>query len=200
MAIVSGRKLADLRKRVGIRQIYYAGNHGFEIKGPGKIIIHPKAQAAKPILRKIKNALKQALKNISGIIIEDKTYTLSVHYRMVKDSQMKRVKEIFAHTLQPYLKGKKVKITSGKKVFEIRPPVLWNKGQAVLWFLKKIAKKNKVTPVYIGDDTTDEDAFKALKKIGITLRVGKSKNSAALKVLRDVNGVYKYIASLAEIC
>jgi len=197
LTVVSGRQLKDLKKLVGLSGIYYAGNHGFEMIGPKTKTIHPKAKAAIPVLRKIKAELIKRLKGIKGVLVEDKKLTLSLHYRLVKTPQVKKVSRIFKQIVKPYIKSKKIRITSGKKVFEVRPNVNWNKGQAVLWFLKKLAQGKKALPVYIGDDTTDEDAFKALKKRGLTIRVGKQKGSAAKYFIKNVDQVYKLLRILA---
>ncbi|MEA3493742.1 MAG: trehalose-phosphatase [Candidatus Margulisiibacteriota bacterium] len=197
IAVVSGRKLSDLKQKVNIKGIYYAGNHGFEIEGPKVRVIHPKAKKIIPTLVKIKSKLKNALKGISGIIVEDKVLTLSLHYRLAKTKDLKRIDRIFHSVTAPY---KSIRATHGKKVYEVRPKVKWDKGQAVLWLIKKIAKKNKAVPIYIGDDVTDEDAFKVLKRKGLTLRVGRSKNSSAQRFLRNVNSVYNFIESLQKMC
>lgn len=197
VAIVSGRMLPDVKKKVGIKGFYYVGNHGFEIAGPKLKFTHPKARTAKPILRRIKNGLLRRLKGIKGVIIEDKVLTMSLHYRLVRQRDLEKVKITFHALTQPHLKNKKIRITHGKKVFEIRPNARWDKGRAVLWLLKKRVKGRKVTPVYIGDDTTDEDAFRALGKRGITIHVGRAKQTLARRRLNDVQGVYRFLSRLA---
>lgn len=193
VAIVSGRMLSDLKKRVSIKGIYYAGNHGFEIAGPKTKITHPKALQAKPILREIKSKLREKLGDIKGIIIEDKILTLSLHYRLVSAKDFKKIKKLFPGIVKPYLKTKKIRLTYGKKVFEIRPNIKWDKGRAVLWFMKKVGKGKKFTPLYIGDDTTDEDAFRVVKT---SFRVGKTKKTHARYCLKDVDQVYKFLELL----
>ncbi len=200
MAVISGRMLSDLKKKVSLRGIYYAGNHGFEIEGPKIKITHPKALKAKPLLRQIKAKLQKTFKDMKGIIIEDKILTLSLHYRLVSPGDFRKIKNIFPKIIKPYLKTKKIRITYGKKVFEIRPNVPWDKGRAVLWFIQKLAHGKKVLPIYIGDDRTDEDAFRALKKKGITIRVGKSKKTHAQYYVKNVDAVYKFLESLRGIC
>jgi trehalose-phosphatase len=195
-AVISGRMLSDLKKRVGITGLYFAGNHGFEIQGPKISLTHPKALQAKPLIRQIKFKLQKNLKGIKGIIVEDKILTLSLHYRMARAKDFKRIKKIFSDTTKPFLKTKKIKITYGKKVFEVRPNIPWNKGHAVLWFLRKLAKGKKLIPIYIGDDLTDEDAFLALKNKGITIRVGKSAKTHAKYYVKDVDGVYRFIKNI----
>jgi len=196
VAVVSGRMLSDLKRRVGIPGIYYAGNHGFEIQGPKIKTVHPKARQAIPLLREIKSKLQKKLKGMRGIIVEDKILTLSLHYRMVRSKDFGRIKRAFPEIIRPYLKTNKIKITYGKKVFEIRPNVEWNKGRAVLWLIKKLGKGIKILPIYIGDDRTDEDAFSALKNWGATIRVGKSKKTHAEHCLKNVKEVYLFIESL----
>ena len=90
--------------------------------------------------------------------LENKKLTLSVHYRNVAKNKVGFISKLFYDTIAPW--KNKIKVTSGKKVFEIRPPVKWNKGNSVNWLIKKLGSK-KYFPIYIGDDTTDEDAFNA---------------------------------------
>jgi alpha,alpha-trehalase len=198
-AVISGRMLSDLKKRVGVTGIYFAGNHGFEIEGPKFSLTHPKALQAKPLIRQIKLKLRKKLKGVKGIIVEDKMLTLSLHYRMARAKDLNRIKKIFSDTTRPFLRSKKIRITYGKKVFEIRPNISWNKGHAVLWFLRKLGKGKKLLPIYIGDDRTDEDAFMALKSRGITIRVGRSKKTHAEYYVKDVDAVYKTVQLLQKI-
>lgn len=197
-AVISGRMLSDLKKRVGITGIYFAGNHGFEIQGPKISLTHPKALLAKPLIRRIKLKLQKNLKGVKGIIVEDKILTLSLHYRMAQAKDLKSIKKIFSETTKPFLKSKKIRITYGKKVFEVRPNIPWNKGHAVLWFLRKLGKGKKLLPIYIGDDRTDEDAFLALKNRGITIRVGRSAKTHAEYYVKDVDAVYRFILQLSQ--
>jgi trehalose-phosphatase len=198
VAIVSGRLLSDITERVGIKNIYYVGNHGFEIAGPGLRFIHPKARAAKPSLQKIKKELERRLKHIKGLIIEDKKVTMSLHYRLVKTSALNEVRRVFRRAAAPYLKARKIRVTQGKKVFEMRPNADWDKGRAVLWLVKKLDPRQTAVPIYIGDDTTDEDAFRALKKKGLTARVGRSKQTHAQRRLQDVDAVYRFLGSILK--
>ncbi|MFH1684274.1 MAG: trehalose-phosphatase [Candidatus Margulisiibacteriota bacterium] len=197
LIIISGRMLSDLKKQVGIPGIYYAGNHGMEISGPKTKLVQPKAQSAKPILKKLGSLLVGKLKSIKGVLVEDKVLTLSLHYRLVTKKDLPKVEKIFKDTISPYLKTKKIRVTHGQKVFEVRPDTKWDKGQAVLWFLNKRAKGKRAFPVYIGDDTTDEDAFKVLLKRGSTFRVGRTTNTHAEHFLKDVDQVYLLLRTLA---
>jgi trehalose-phosphatase len=194
LGIISGRSLKDVRNKVKLSGIYYAGNHGFEISGPGVNITHMAAKKFRPVAKEIKGKLIKDTRGIKGVIVEDKGITLSVHYRLVKRKDLKKLNGILRRILAPYLKNKKIKLTEGKKVYEIRPPIKWDKGRAVLWLLSKLRAK-KPFPIYAGDDITDESAFRALRGKGMTVVVGR-RNSSAKYFVKDVSGIYGLIKLL----
>ncbi|MEM3041312.1 MAG: trehalose-phosphatase, partial [Nitrososphaerota archaeon] len=170
LAIISGRSLEDIKALVGLDGITYAGNHGLEIEylsndpqNKRQITIryiHPLAARYRPTIREAGEVLLQGLANIQGVLIEDKGLTLSVHYRLVKPTEVEIVKKLFFQALAPYLnvasisvqpcscssresdKEKKpktsapLKVTQGKKVLEVRPLVAWDKGKAIEWLLQ----------------------------------------------------------------
>lgn len=189
IAIVSGRDIKSLKKFLKLPNIYYVGNHGFEIEYMGKKTINPAAKKFAPTLAKLTRALNKALKSFAGCRIENKKWSGSAHFRGIKPTQVKKFKKIFWQTVKPFTK---VKITEGKKVFELRPPVNWHKGKAVKWLLKKF---KGYQAIYIGDDTTDEDAFKVVKN---SCRVGRTKKTAAKHFLKDVDEVYQFMLNLEQ--
>jgi alpha,alpha-trehalase len=200
VAIISGRSLADIKKMVGPAGIYYAGNHGFEISGPKTRLALPQAKCARPTIHKICRELKSMSRGIEGVIIEDKGVTASVHYRLVARSKIKILKETFNEVVKPYVRSGGVRVTVGKKVFEIRPNVEWDKGRAVLWIINVADPKKKLIPLYFGDDQTDEDAFLALKDKGVTVLVSKKqKKSHAKFFLRDVGEVKMFLEKLVGV-
>lgn len=194
MAIISGRKLSDIKKLVGIPHLIYAGNHGFEIEIHGKHFVFPAAQQFAPVLKKIKSEMARKIK-VKGVLIEDKKFTLSIHYRLVAGHDLSLFHRLFNEVIRPW-KGK-VKVTKGKKVFEIRPPFDWDKGKAVKWIMKKLGLR-KHLPIYIGDDQTDEDAFKVLKGKGISIWVGREKSPRADYHLRHPGEVYSFFGNLLK--
>jgi trehalose-phosphatase len=202
VAIISGRALKDIKNKIGLEGIIYTGNHGLEIEGPKikfKALVSMRYMA---ILKKIKTILKKKLSKIKGAIIEDKGLTLSVHYRLVDIKNAWLVKTIFHETLAYYIVSNKVKIRHGKKVLEMRPPLEWDKGKIVLWLLarlKFILGKEPCAPIYIGDDATDEDAFRALKNTGLTVFVGDSKSSHAKYYLRNTQEVTEFLEQILKI-
>jgi trehalose-phosphatase len=202
LAIISGRCLKDIKKKVGLRSIIYSGNHGLEIQGPDIRFEAPVAPGYKTILQKIKSELKQILFPVKGILLEDKGLCLSLHYRLTDKKEVPFVRETFYQVVLPYLRLGKIKTETGKKVLEVRPAVEWSKGKAVLWLLSKRKSRLRgrpILPIYIGDDITDEDAFKALKNKGLTIFVGKPKRSHAKYYLKNTRDVSRFLIRLNAI-
>ena len=196
VAIVSGRALSDVKKRVGLKNIVYAGNHGLEIEGAGIKYTTFVKPSIKNLLKKILHDLAGKIGSIPGILLEDKTLTLSIHFRKVKKQDMLIFQKLLRETMAPYLKAKRVTMLGGKKVFEIKPVVDWDKGKAVMWLLERFSQnkyEKKIYPVFIGDDVTDETAFKALKGKGLCIRVGKNETSSAPYYLRNTEQVAKFL-------
>ena len=177
LTILSGRSLSDIKKMVGLQNIYYGGNHGLDISGPRIRYTHPHALLTKPVIDKVKHLLIKEVKNIDGAWIEDKKFTISLHFRSVKKENISSVKNVLHRAAVCFCESESLSIIKGKKVLELAPSASWDKGRAALWILRQL--KHRCLPIYIGDDQTDETAFKALRKQGITIRVGKSKKSAA---------------------
>ncbi len=188
VGVISGRAIADVSKLVSVSNVYYAGNHGLEILAGGRKFVHPIALRAKSTLRNIAFRLKRGVRDIPGATVDDKELTLSLHYRLVKRSEIPLVRQRFLEILRPFLSSSSVRITKGKKVFEVRPNVGWNKGHAVVWLMNTFGK-TKPFPVFIGDDITDEDAFRRLKNRGFTVRVRKRSTSHAQYYVQGTDDV-----------
>ena len=195
LAIVSGRSLRDIRKLVSLKRIYYVGNHGLEIFTPKKGTKQLIPEEVFRELARIRNRLNSEMKDIEGILIEDKGSILTIHYRNVDP---KCVPPILM-ALKQEIKGSKIPLGLGygKMVFEIRPQSTANKGTAVLELLNQI-DRDEILPLYIGDDQTDEDAFKALKKIGITIFVGLPSHSSAQYYVEDSSEVHQFLKITKE--
>lgn len=199
--IVSGRALSDVKKRVGLKRVTYAGNHGLEIEGPKIKYTFFVKMSDRIRFKLIKHDLMTHVGHIKGVLIEDKGLSLTVHYRLIELKNLALFKKKFLECLGPYLRKKEVSLREGKKVFEIIPKVKWDKGKAVLWlidhFQRKTLKK-KIFSVFIGDDVTDETAFIALKKKGLCIRVGASKISAAPYYLKDIKDVPRFLETVLD--
>lgn len=177
LIVLSGRALSDIKKRTGIRKIYYGGNHGLDISGPNLRYTHPKALTAKPAIEYVTRKLRKEIATIEGAWLESKKYSVSLHFRSVKTQDIRRSKKVVHNVVQNHSKNNLFTIMKGKKVLEVLPDVSWDKGKAVLWVLQQL--KDRCLPVYVGDDRTDEDAFKALRGKGITIHIGKSRKTFA---------------------
>lgn len=204
LAIISGRALDDVKKRIGIRDVVYVGNHGFEINGPRLKFKNPAPPRYRKLLERIKGRLREKLYGIKGVFIEDKGLSLSVHYRRARAKDTPKIETIFYETMIIDEVRESVRTRPGKKVLEIRPPVAWDKGKAVLWLLARqkftLGKKGaKILPIYLGDDITDEDAFKALRNKGITVFVGRPKRSSAEFYLKNTEDVIRFLEGLLRL-
>lgn len=201
VALVSGRRLSDLKAMVQLPGLLYIGNHGLELQGPKLRYAHPGAQARRPLLKRMAQLLKKTLQPIPEAWVEDKGLTLSVHYRSVPPGRAPLVRNILHEVVKPYLEKSQVRIAAGKRVFEVRPAVRWTKGTVVHWLLARhlAAGKKRTLPIYIGDDQTDEDAFKALGSEGLSIRVGRSEPSYAQYALSSPREVEKFLRRLLEM-
>jgi trehalose 6-phosphate phosphatase len=200
VGIISGRSLPDLRSLVAIGGIYYAGNHGLEIEGPGLSFVSPPAEKAKATIKDIAGRLATALEAVSGVIIEDKGLSLSLHYRLVKEEEVNTVKNTFRRLTSPLGKGGRIRVTTGKKVLEVRPPVDWHKGKAVEAITREImaVKPGSMLTVYLGDDTTDEDAFKVVPRWSVFVG-GDNPASNARYFLDSTVEVEELLSRLLEL-
>ncbi|MBI2853502.1 MAG: trehalose-phosphatase [Chloroflexi bacterium] len=203
VGILSGRALSDLRDRLNIKGIVYAGNHGLEIEGPGIHFVDPVAEELRPILKLMHRALTRALRAIRGILVENKGLTLSVHYRLAGDQEEGQVRSIFDGVVANARSLGKIRVTNGKKVLEVRPPVDWDKGRAIVFLIDAYARRNgkdRALPIFLGDDLTDEDGFKVLKeRNGISIYVGEESTcSSARYFLKSPDEVREFLARLLE--
>ncbi len=168
LAVISGRSLADVKKRVGLEGLYYAGCHGLEMAGPGFHYLHPQAVKTRPTIESIARDLRQKMKSIPGITIEDKGWTIAVHFRKAGKVATDLAKTTVARLTNEH--RDRLQIMLGRKVLEIMPRLCGGKGMAVESLLRR-HKKERPFPVYVGDDITDEAAFRIVKGRGLCILV-----------------------------
>ncbi|KAM0023713.1 putative trehalose-phosphatase [Helianthus debilis subsp. tardiflorus] len=209
-AIISGRSREKVHKFVGLKELYYAGSHGMDIMGPvqpptghsTEVIegnLYQPASEFLPMINEVFVSLVEITKNIEGAKVEDNKFCVSVHYRNVDEKNWKTVAECVDDTLKNY---PRLRLTHGRMVLEIRPVLEWNKGKAVEFLLESLGLSNcdDVLPIYVGDDRTDEDAFKFLREGGRgygILVTPAPKESSAYYSLRDTSEVMEFINLLA---
>lgn len=170
VAVLSGRDLADVTKRVGVQGIWYAGSHGFELTAPdGTHHQNDAAATAVPVLERAAGELRERLSAIPGVAVEHKRFGVAVHYR---NAARDRVGEVAA-AVRAAGRHDGLRVTTGREVIELRPDMDWDKGKTLRWVLDHLtgAESGPLTPVYLGDDITDEDAFDAIREGGVPILV-----------------------------
>jgi len=168
VAVISGRDREDVEQRVGLEDLIYAGNHGFDIVARGRQKSLPQAEAAVPEVASAEQQLRRSLAGIPGAIVERKRFSVAAHYRSVADPT---AVEAVARAVDRARAATGLRRRSGKQVLELEPPVAWHKGRAVEW-IRATAGLDDHALIYIGDDLTDEDAFAALREHDLGIRVG----------------------------
>ncbi|MDL5363694.1 trehalose-phosphatase [Halalkalicoccus sp. NIPERK01] len=192
VAVVSGRALADVRERVGVEGIAYAGNHGLELRRRGSTVVHPIAAKHRERIGRICAALEADLSGIEGAAVEDKSVTATVHYRKTPEAKVARVREAVETVLDRFGDGR-IRRTDGKEIVELRPAVRWHKGMAVSLLAADYEGR---LPIYIGDDTTDESAFRVVND-GLAIYVGEGETNAHYRVPTQPR-VASCLAAIAE--
>ncbi|KAJ9164279.1 hypothetical protein P3X46_023878 [Hevea brasiliensis] len=218
-AIISGRSREKVKEFVQLSNVYYAGSHGMDIMAPrrpvkscdgkyhtialdkkGNEVLFQPAKKFLPAIQKVRTALREKVMKIQGARIEDNRFCISVHFRQVREEDYgileKTVKSVLEHYPEFHLSW-------GKKVMEIRPSIEWDKGHALEYLLDTLGLSNSsdVLPVYIGDDRTDEDAFKVIqgRGQGYPIIVSSSpKETKASFSLHDPSEVLTFLLRLAR--
>ncbi|KAM7490908.1 hypothetical protein LguiA_033829 [Lonicera macranthoides] len=219
-AIISGRSRDKVYELVGLTELYYAGSHGMDIMFPVRetvstdhsncikstnsqgeeVNLFQPAREFLPMIDEVFRSLVENTKNINGAKVENHRFCASVHYRNVDEKSWPMVAQCVRDTLKNY---PRLRLTHGRKVIEVRPVIDWDKGKAVEFLLKslRIDGNDDVLPIYIGDDRTDEDAFKVLREgnRGYGILVSSSaKESKAIFSLRDPSEVNEFLKSLVR--
>jgi trehalose 6-phosphate phosphatase len=194
VGIISGRSLKNTEQKVGVKGLMYSGNHGLEIKGPRVHFAHPAANRLNRSFVKLVPVLKKAFKPVPGVLVETKGLTGSVHYRAVPRIHRNRFWKA-AEEVEPMLRKRGFAYHDGHEVLEVRPQnVKWDKG-AALWFIRNHLHPTPAT-VYVGDDVTDEAAF---KRSDIGVRVGRLNGSRANYYLRSQRAVERFLEKLRRV-
>lgn len=176
IALVSGRGAEDAQRIAGVDGAWVVGNHGYELMDPhGAVTVRPEAAVYESAMAEAERQLS-TLDFMEGALVENKRWTISVHYRNVKSDVT--ALETRARRVAADLG---LRVTEGKKVIEFRPPIAVDKGTASLEFVQRHGLLPDGAALYAGDDRTDEDAFCALRptKRAVTIQVGGSPATSA---------------------
>jgi trehalose 6-phosphate phosphatase len=196
IALVSGRTIADLRRFLDVPGIYYVGIHGLEIGLPtGGVELSDRVAVVRSVLPAIKRQIEHALANRPGVLIEDKGLALACHYRLASPADAAVVRDTVTGIAQSYRRrGARISLMHGHEVLEIRSAFA-NKGKTVCRLLATYSPS--AVAVYIGDDRTDEDAFKLLPSDSVTIRVGPAQLPTAARYRVDGPGeVQQFLRAL----
>jgi trehalose 6-phosphate phosphatase len=164
VCVVSGRDRPVVARWMGIDGLVVAGSHGFDIGDHGTGTVGLDATSGfEALLSTVTDRLRNELTQVQGAAIESKRFSVAVHYRLVDASGQSFVKTAVDTLLADYTD--QLKVTPGKMVYEIQPKVDWDKGKAVQYLRQALhVDGGQFVSLYLGDDITDEDAFRALKE------------------------------------
>jgi trehalose-phosphatase len=218
VALVSGRAAADARRMVGVANVWVIGNHGFEVVSPdGGELPQPELEPWRSAVARAARRIAPLVAPVPGVLLEDKGWTLSVHYRLADPKVVPRLVESVERVAEPL----GLRVMRGKMVVEVRPDVRVDKGTAVLRLANQLgalarreddvsgddrdaaAGDGNGSAVFVGDDRTDEDAFRALRSRSarvVTVRVthGEEMATAAEFSLEDPAAVRSFLEWLLE--
>jgi trehalose 6-phosphate phosphatase len=204
VAILSGRGREDVAALVDLDGLVYAGSHGFDIAGPpvhdgGPPLRLEVGEDVLDAIARVAGELRRDLAGIEGALVEPKRFAVAVHFRLVDEAHLPRIESAVDRVVTAHPGLRKA---HSKKVFEVRPDLDWDKGRALLWILSALGlDRPDVLPLYLGDDVTDEDAFRALadgRGIGIFV-AEEPRETAAEYGLRDPGEVREFLGRVAGV-
>jgi trehalose-phosphatase len=201
VAVISGRDVDTIRHLVDIDTLMYAGSHGFEISGPkGMHDTLERGFEALPELDQAEAELNEAARDLAGHAIERKRFAVEIHYRRMAETDVPALESMVDEAAARHPRLRK---GHGKKVFRLQPDIEWDKGHAMLWLLDRFGlNRPEVLPVYVGDDITDEDAFRELRGRGVSVVVrGEDDRRPTLAhyALADVGEVQRFLEMMTAI-
>lgn len=201
VGIVTGRALADIRRRAKVPGALYVGSHGLEYALPGGRAVGLVDRACRRSLGRLRKRLGQELPRVAGLRLEAKPYSLAVHYRGVVREHLPRILRVVRGVASEFVPA--FRLQRGKKVAEFLPNIPTDKGRTVCAVIAHLVTKcgRDLTPVYFGDDVTDEAVFRLLRQEGWTVRVGSEwRRTRARYYLRSPAEVLRWLEWLAEVC
>lgn len=195
VAVLSGRALPDLRRRVAVRGFFYGGNFGIEMRGEGWRFLHPRVSAFRGALAVVHRRLLACFRDIPGVIVERKGWGAALHYRNVPADRLPEFRSRLARFRRSG-GGAGLEWLRTERAWEIVPDIAWGKGPAGLLLWRRLGRPYLIA---IGDNSSDEQMFRAVRGRGLSVRVGRSRRSRAAYWLEDVAEVYRFLEHLAEL-
>jgi trehalose 6-phosphate phosphatase len=205
VCVISGRDRATVQLLMGIDDLVVAGSHGFDIWSPlGGAGTHDAGSGFEGLMVDVADRLRAAVGSIAGAIVEQKRASVAVHYRLVAASSRAQIGAVIETLLAE--RPDQLKVTPGKMVYDLQPKIDWDKGRALLYLLEALGLDSPDTvTVYLGDDITDEDAFRVVRGRGAGIIVGRvddpemvGRTTAAEFVLESPTEVQHFLTTLAR--
>ncbi|WP_285648536.1 trehalose-phosphatase [Actinomycetospora sp. NBRC 106375] len=209
VCVVSGRDRGVVADLMGLDDLIIAGSHGFDIYDPVRgPVVHEASRGWEDLVAEVTERVQRAAAEIEGTQVEPKHASVALHDRHVADAHRPRVEALVAAVLAEH--PGQLKVTPGKFVHEIQPKIDWNKGKAVEHLIGVLdLDRPDIVPVYLGDDITDEDAFRALadrddhREPGLGILVidpadAPARETSATAVLATVDEVGRFLDGLAR--
>lgn len=188
--VVSGRPQAFLRRALAGAGAALSGEHGWVLEGIGPDWRHPRLLARARQARALAAVARRAVRGLEGVRVEAKTAAVAVHWRrapaVIRDPSGLR-------GLLAGIRPRGWRLAGGKRVWEFRPADAWGKGEAIAL----AARRLRASVVFIGDDETDEEAFRTLGRRARSVKVGPGPTRARERV-RGVAGVDALLRGLAR--
>ena len=196
LAIITGRALADAKARIRLGGVSIAGNHGLEWYIAGKRKHAAVSLAMMRALRAARKELTALERRYKGVFVEDKKLSISVHFRRARAHERAVEREV--RRIAQRSGAKRLRIIGGVFILNILPKAGWDKGRAAAMMASRLKGSKNAVPIFIGDDATDEDAFRTLRR-GVTIRVknGKNAETAARYTLNNTESVRRFLLWLA---
>ncbi len=187
VAILSGRSLDDLSKRINLDRVTLAGDHGLRIRLQDGTEYQPEHSETQAELRDIFGQIEMFTRDIEGIHLEPKEFSLTIHYQPKEFSLTIHYRSapagtsaILERALKKMLSGTSLRLQSGRMCWEINPDISWNKGDAFEWIRAQYIGDNpRRFELYVGDDRTDEDVFKKMQTRGFPILVISTEKTGA---------------------
>jgi trehalose 6-phosphate phosphatase len=197
LGIVSGRRISDLRTRTQLpSRVYLAGLHGMEIEIGARRWQHPDLDDARQYVRMLYERLDDVHEVVEGLVLEDKHASVAVHVRAVAPERRAAAIERADRCAEEWLTGGKLRRLTGSHVVEYLPNIAAHKGDATQWIIEDVESRctQPTWTVFIGDDVTDEDAFRAVER-GIGVLVGARETQATHRIAdtREVEALLEWL-------
>jgi trehalose 6-phosphate phosphatase len=174
VCVVSGRDRAVVQELMGVDDLVVAGGHGFDIWHPERgTLEHEAATGYEALVEEVIGRLRAGLGGVDGVILEPKRASVGVHYRLADEQGRRHTRAVLRRLLDE--RSDQLRMTPGKMIDEVQPKIDWNKGRAVEYLLAALDLNGpEYVPLYLGDDVTDEDAFRVVRGHGIGVYVGEA--------------------------